>query len=163
MLTSYLCHSAADRLYTVTDDFIVDVYHNGVKVADGRRTLLNEVFGATVERVDIELRPGDWLVFNVVNNRLRWDGCSYFGVTARGERGVAFVTEPDTGRWSCCDDPDKVSQFLRDREYLTWDRAVTIAKPWGEGDGLMTQVANVWAGKPVWGRGRNTWIKYVVC
>jgi hypothetical protein len=36
----------AQYLYTVADDFIVEVYHNGERV------------------------PGDWLVFNVVNNRL---------------------------------------------------------------------------------------------
>src|ERR1044072_1633950 len=65
----------ADRLFTVADDFIVDVYHNGVKVPDSKRTLLNEVFGAAVERIDLEVRPGDWIVFNVVNNRMRWGGC----------------------------------------------------------------------------------------
>src|SRR3954469_20834310 len=64
----------ADRLFTVADDFIVDVYHNGVKVPDSKRTLLVERFGATAERIDIEVRRGDWLVFNVVNNRMRWGG-----------------------------------------------------------------------------------------
>ena len=77
----------ADRLFTVADDFIVDVYHNGVKVPDAKRTLLHEVFGATAERIDIEVREGDWVVFNVVNNRLRWGGASYFGVTGAGRIG----------------------------------------------------------------------------
>jgi hypothetical protein len=152
----------SDRLFTVTDDFIVDLYHNGVKVPDERRTLLKEVFGATVERIDVKLHEGDWIVFNVVNNRLRWSGCSYFGVTARGEAGVAFVTEPDSGRWACCDDTEKVSEFIHDREYLAGNRALAIPNPWGEGDSLMTQVADGWTGKPVWGQSRNTWIKYVV-
>jgi hypothetical protein len=151
----------ADRIFTVADDFIVDVYHNGVKVPDDKRTLVNEVFGATAERIDVEVREGDWLVFNVVNNRLRWGGCSYFGVTGRGEVGVAFVSDPDDGRWSCCDDPGKVSEFIRDRDYLSRHPARRIANPWGEGDALMNQIADGWSGEPIWGEGRNTWIKFV--
>src|SRR4051794_3180660 len=67
----------AVTMFTVADDFIVDVYHNGLKVPDAKRTLLVEAFGATAERVDLKVRRGDWLVFNVVNNRLRWGGASY--------------------------------------------------------------------------------------
>ena len=36
-----------------------------------------------------------------------------------------------------------------------------VENPWGDGDALMGQVADGWAGRPVWGVGRNTWIKYV--
>jgi hypothetical protein len=151
----------ATQLFTVTDDFIVDVYRNGVKVPDSKRILLNEVFGATVERIDIEIREGDWLVFNVVNNRLRWGGCSYFGVTGRGESGVAFTTDLDSGRWSCCDDTEKVSEFISDRDYLAGNRAQPIQNPWDQGDSLMNQVADGWTGKPLWGKTRNTWIKFV--
>ena len=151
----------ADRLFTVADDVIVDVYHNGVKVPDAKRTLLHEVFGATAERIDIEVREGDRVVFNVVNNRLRWGGASYFGVTGRGESGVAFVTEPGGGRWSCCDDTEKVSEFIGDRDYLAGNAARPIGNPWAEGDGLMHQIADGWEGKPIWGRSRNTWIKFV--
>ena len=113
----------ADHLFTVADDFIIDVYHNGEKVPDTKRTLLLERFGATAERIDIEVRQGDWLVFNVVNNRMRWGGCSYFAVTGRASTGVAFTTELESGRWSCCDSPAKVADFLRDRLYLSEDRS----------------------------------------
>ena len=151
----------ATQLFTVADDFIVDVYHNGVKVPDSRRTLLHEVFGATAERIDVEIREGDWVVFNVVNNRMRWGGCSYFAVTGRGAAGVAFTTERDSGRWSCCDDTEKVSEFVGDREYLARNPAQPIANPWGDGDRLMGQVADGWTGTPIWGTSRNTWIKFV--
>jgi hypothetical protein len=90
----------ATSLVFVADDFVVDLYHNGVKVPDERRTLLEEVFGATVERVDVEVREGDWLVFNVVNNRLRWGGVQYFGVAglnAGASRGSGSSPGP-TGR-----------------------------------------------------------------
>src|SRR3954454_12939595 len=89
----------ARTLIAVIDDFIVDIYHNGVKVPDDRRELLVEVFGATVERITLDVRRGDWLVFNVVNNRLRWGGSSYFAVSGRGDAGVGFTTELDSGRW----------------------------------------------------------------
>jgi hypothetical protein len=74
------CHAGlrAKYLVTVTDDFIVDVYRNGQKIENPARILLEERFGATVERIEVPVYSGDWMVFHVVNNRLRWGGCSYF-------------------------------------------------------------------------------------
>ncbi|WP_435018130.1 hypothetical protein TA3x_000075 [Tundrisphaera sp. TA3] len=37
-------------LITAADDFIVDVYHNGAKIPDDRRELLEELHGATADR-----------------------------------------------------------------------------------------------------------------
>jgi hypothetical protein len=66
----------ATHLITVTDDFVVEAYKNGVRIQDGQRKLLDEIHGATVERINVEVRPGDWLVFHLVNNHLRWGGAS---------------------------------------------------------------------------------------
>jgi hypothetical protein len=151
----------AEHIFTVADDFVVEVYHNGLKVPDDKRTLLVEKFGATAERIDIEMREGDWLVFNVVNNRLRWGGCSYFAVAGRGDSGIVLTTELASGRWSCCDDPGKVNHFISDRDYLTENHARPIENPWQDGDGLMNEVADGWGGIPLWGKTRNTWIKFV--
>jgi hypothetical protein len=151
----------AHSLHTVADDFIVDIYQNGERVPDAKRTLLEELHGATAERIDIEVREGDWIVFNVVNNRLRWDGASYFAVTARGPSGIAFTTDLASGKWSCCDEPNQVSAFIADPRFLASNRAQAIAKPWNEGDALMNRVADGWKGQPLWGMTRNTWIKYV--
>ena len=68
----------ADHIIATVDDFIVDVYQNGKKVRDDRRKLLDEMYGATIERIDIDVRQGDWIVFNVANNRLRWGGAACF-------------------------------------------------------------------------------------
>lgn len=152
----------ARTLITVADDFVVEVYRNGVKLPDDRRELLNETFGATVERISVDLRSGDWVVFNVVNNRLRWGGASYFGVAARGDAGVAFTTDPDSGAWSCCDDPGEVAAFIANRDHRASHHALAIANLWTPGDGLMSQYADGWKGKPVWGASRNTWIKVIV-
>jgi hypothetical protein len=151
----------ATQLFTVADDFIVDVYHNGVKVPDSRRTLLARSLRGDRRADRRRDSRGDWVVFNVVNNRMRWGGCSYFAVTGRGEAGVAFTTERDSGRWSCCDDTEKVAEFVGDREYLAHHPAQAIANPWGDGDRLMGQIADGWTGRPIWGKTRNTWIKFV--
>jgi hypothetical protein len=151
----------ARQVFTAADDFVVEVYHNGLKVPDEKRSMLVEQFGATAERVDVEVREGDWLVFNVVNNRYRWGGASYFGAVGRGDAGIAFTTELKSGRWSCCDDPGKVNRFITDRDYLIEEKALPVARPWEGGDPLITQVADGWGGTPRWGKTRNTWIKYV--
>src|SRR3954466_4145755 len=70
----------ADYLITVADDFIVEVYHNGQRVPDSARELILERFGATGEKIKVPVKRGDWLVFHVVANRLRWDGSKYFAV-----------------------------------------------------------------------------------
>ena len=152
----------AGSLIAVADDFVVDIYHNGVKLPDDRRELLEEVHGATVERIKVDVRRGDWLVFNVVNNRMRWGGSSYFAVTGRGgDSGLAFTTETESGRWSCCDDLGEVGRFIAERERFFDHRALAIANPWGDGDSLMNRHADGWKGRPIWGGSRNTWIKFV--
>ena len=151
----------ASTLVTATDDFIVDVYHNGVKLPDDRRVLVMDVFGATVERIRVDVRPGDWLVFNVVSNRIRWEGASYFAVSGRGRSGPAFTTELESGRWSCCDDLNQVGEFIADRERFADHRALTPSRPWSDGDSLMEKYADGWKGQAVWGGSRNTWIKFV--
>lgn len=154
----------AKYLIVTADDFVVDIYHNGRAVPDAKRTLLREVFGATVERIDIEVKTGDWLVFNVVNNRLRWGGASYFGVAgcfARDEFG--FVSRPGGGDWFACDTPKDVDWFIAEKNYFAHHLARPIGAPWDQGDSLMKEYAGSrWDGAPVWGTSRNTWIKVIV-
>ncbi len=153
----------ANFVYTVADDFIVDVWHNGEKVPQARRTLLDEVYGATAEKIDVEVREGDWLVFNVVNNRLRWGGCSYFAAAGmKPGAGVGFVSDTTSGRWSACDDPGSVAGFIADRSHLANHAARPPTAKWDQGDSRMNALTDGWKGSPVWGESRNTWIKYVV-
>lgn len=151
----------ANAIYLVADDFVVEVYHNGTKVNEARRTLLEEIHGASVEKVEIEVREGDWVVFNVVNNRLRWDGCSYFAAAGmRADLGVGFVSEARSGRWVACDVPGRVAEFLAYPESRA-DPARPIEKKWPEGDVRMNRITDGWKGEAVWGKSRNTWIKFV--
>jgi hypothetical protein len=154
----------ASHLITVADDFIVDVYHNGVLVPDRDRELVIERFGATAERITADVRKGDWLVFNVVNNRLRWGGCSYFAVAGSlAPNELGFVSELESGNWSVCDDPGQTHHFIQERAFMRHNRAVAIERPWGEGTMFMQQLAGTtWDGTPLWGRKRNTWIKVIV-
>lgn len=153
----------ATRLITVANDYIVDVYRNGVKVPDAKRKLLEEHHGATAEQIDLEVRPGDCLVFQVVHNRLRWGGSRYFavaGLLPNGEYG--FVSDPASPDWSMCDDAGQSLTFIRRREFGTQKRPNVISNPWDQGDGYMRKHAGAgYLGKPVWGSSSVTWIKYL--
>jgi len=154
----------AHQVITVTDDFVVELYHNGARVLDAKRKLLLERFGATVESTAVQVQRGDWLVFHVVNNRLRWGGAYYFGVAgviAPGEYG--FVSELDSGVWSVCDSPASAGQFIAQKDFMSNNRAAPVQRPWHEGTGLMKRYAGAaWDGVPIWGRERSTWIKILV-
>lgn len=154
----------AMHVVTVADDFVVNVYHNGVPVPEAKRKLVLDRFGATIERTNIEVQQGDWLVFHVVNNRLRWGGAYYFsaaGVLARGECG--FVSDLTSGNWSACDSPAAAEKFISQKNYLSDHHAVAIERPWHEGTMLMKQQAgDNWNGAPIWGRERSTWLKVIV-
>jgi len=154
----------ADHVITVADDFVVDVYLNGMRVPDDKREMLAEIFGATVERVNVHVHERDWLVFHVVNDRLRWGGCYYFaatGVLDTNEFG--FVSELESGSWSACDDPTQACRFIEKKGYLQWNKAQPILRVWQDGTSQMKRFAgDSWAGEPLWGMSRDTWLKVVV-
>ncbi len=154
----------ANYLITAADDFIVSAYLNGKEVDVSKRTMLWERFGATMEQIDVVVRKGDWLVFNVVNNRLRWNGCSYFGVAgcyAKDEFG--FVSTRDGAQWSACDNAKDSEKFITKKE---WGRNRPVSKPEKDWDfgltGMKSCAGDHWNGQSVWGSSRNTWIKIVV-
>ena len=156
--------SIASYLVTATDDFIVEAYKNGARIPDDKRQLLDEIHGATAERINVDVRGGDWLVFHVVNNRLRWDGAKYFAVAGcTGENEFGFVSDPGSSDWSVCDDPGRARDFIRQRDDGTETRASIIGKPWSDGDKTIRKHAGAeFPGKPLWGGAASTWIKFVV-
>lgn len=151
----------ANHVVTMADDFVVEVYHNGVRVPDKQRKMVVERFGATMEDIGIQVQKGDWLVFHVVNNRLRWNGAYYFaaaGVIAKDEFG--FVSELSSGNWSVCDDPGKAASFIKNKSYLSDNHAQPVKRPWAEGTPTMKRhVGQNWSGEPIWGLEKSTWIK----
>lgn len=153
----------ADALTIVADDFVVDVWVNGQKVPLDSRTMLAEIHGATSERVHVDLREGDWIVFHVVANRLRWNGASYFGVRATTPDGrQAFVSRVNDA-WSACDDPAAVGAFIAERGAGLAGSVAAPAHPWHDAPRIWRQVLGAeFEGEPVWGRAPSTWIKYVV-
>jgi hypothetical protein len=154
----------ATSLWIVADAFVVDVYHNGVAVPDAQRKIVKDVYGSCVEKVDAEVRAGDWLVFHVVTNRLRMQtkGSRYFAVAGVGANGrIGFVSEAASGRWSAVDDPALSDEFIRDPAAMADAKAARLDKPWPGGDGLMRERVKAWTGEPVWGGEPSTWIKFV--
>ncbi len=151
----------ANSLVIVADDFVVDAYHNGQRIPDSRRQLLLDRFGATVERITVQVRKGDWLVSNVVNNRLRWGGAYYFAVAGcLKPNKFGFVSNAGSGDWSACAAFANVHRFITRKHYLVGRAAVDVHHPWQEGNVLMQQYAGAsWSGTPLWGPARNAWIK----
>ncbi|MBI1177459.1 hypothetical protein GC207_08475 [bacterium] len=151
----------ANYLVTAADDFIVDVYLNGVRVPDDRRELLEEIHGATVERINVQVFQGDWLVFHVVNNRLRWGGSYYFGAAGvLWPNEFGFVSETESGNWSACDNPANAIRFVQEKPFLRDDKAQPISSLWTLGTPQMKKFAgDNWAGEPLWGLTRDTWLK----
>jgi len=152
-----------DYLVTVADDFIVEVYRNGKRVPDAQRQLLAEIFGATVEKIQVAVHEGDWLVFHVVQDRLRWGGSKYFAVAGcLAENRFGFVSDPASGAWSACDDPAKVSDFISRRDAGRNNRARVIDVPWGGGDeNIKLYAGKDFPGKGLWGGAPSTWIKFI--
>jgi hypothetical protein len=113
--------------------------------------------------VNVNVHPGDWLVFHVVNNRFRWEGAKYFAVAGCLDfNDFGFVSDPSSSDWSVCDDSSRAQDFIRHREEGTQNRAGAIAKPWSEGDSSMQKHAGTgFPGKALWGGGSSIWIKYV--
>jgi hypothetical protein len=152
----------ADYICTVADDFIVDVYHNGKIVPDDQRRLLFEIFGATAERIEVPVYKGDWFVFNVANDRLRWNGSYYFAAAGMTfPNAIAFQSKVGDRHWSYCDEVDRVSRFIADpRDH--GNPVQSISTPWDQGNDRIKGVTSpAWSGDPVWGRSRLTWIKFV--
>ena len=154
----------ANYVITVADDFVVEAYHNGKAIKDENRHMLQELFGATSEKIDQPVHKGDWLVFHVVNNRLRWGGASYFGAAGcftNNEFG--FVTKPGAGGWSVCDNVSKVDRFIRNKMDGTTNYTNSPSYSWPRGDELMRSFAgDRWNGEGIWGKSRSVWIKIVV-
>jgi hypothetical protein len=146
----------------VADDFVVDLWHNGKPVPAAKRSLLHEIFGATVERVDVALASGDWLVLHVVHNRLRWNGCKFFGLAGLiAEREVTIVSR-NGNEWSSIDDPTDARRFIVEREYLA-KRGVKVVPHdvrWDQGAPRLDEACGVaWTGEPIWGDAPSTYLK----
>jgi hypothetical protein len=157
--------TVATSVQIVADDFACDIYHNGKLIPAENRKLQAEVFGAQVETITVDLKPGDWLVFNVVNNRLRWGGAYYFAAAGINDSGgLDFVSDLRSGNWSACDDLKEVAKFIADRDHLTDNKAQAVKRPWDQGDQRISKANPEWNGQAIWGdpASRSTWLKYVV-
>jgi hypothetical protein len=152
----------ATSVLIAADDFVINVYHNGQPVSDSQFKLEGDIFGATVMRVQMDVRSGDWIVFEVANDRFRWNGSCGFAAAGLAPGGkVAFVSDTEGGHWSACDSSDKASHFISDADYLSDAGAAVPANPWMRANDEMKSRCR-WNGKIIWGASdaRHVWIKY---
>jgi hypothetical protein len=152
----------AKHLVSVSKDFVIDVYHNGQRVADERRHLLLDRFGASAERVDVKVSKGDWLVFHVAHNRLRHRGSKFFAVAGMlDDNEFGFVSDRGSMNWSVCDDPAGAAKFIANRKSGLERRPSALERVWEEGMGFMRKYAGSdFKGGPIWGEAPATWIKF---
>jgi hypothetical protein len=155
----------ATAVQVVADDFVAEMYHNGKPVPVASRTLQAEIYGAQVERVALTLRPGDWVVFNVVNNRLRWGGAYYFAAAAVDVDGLTvFSSQSGDGNWSACDDVAQAAKFIGERDAGRDRKPQAVKKEWDQGDKQIHKLCPDFTGEAIWGdpESKSTWIKFVV-
>ena len=136
-----------------------------IEFLDADRKLLLDRFGASVERIGINVSVGDWLVYHVAHNRLRHKGSKFFAVTGlRDEERVGFVSDPKSENWSVCDEPSRIREFIQNRDEGTEARAIPIARPWKEGVKFMKKYTGLeeFSGEALWGTAPSTWIKFIV-
>ncbi|MEM9016456.1 MAG: hypothetical protein AAGC68_05535 [Verrucomicrobiota bacterium] len=153
----------AKELTLVAKDFVIEIYHNGRRLRREERKMVLDRFGATAEKVRVEVMPGDWLVFHVAVNRLRHGGSRYFGVTGHRDDGQVGFTSRVSEAWSSCDHPALSHDFTHLREAGTESRVVAIEKEWHEGKKFMEQYSGTkWTGDAIWGSAASTWLKFRV-
>ena len=151
----------ASYVITTTDDFVIDAYLNGKKISDDKRTLLWEKFGATSEKFSIQVHRGDWLVFHVVNNRMRWGGSAYFGVAGCFAENEFGFKSGCNSSWSYCSEPKDSERFISKRSCGTSKVAHRPEHVWDGGESMMKSCAgNQWNGEAIWGDSNSVWIKY---
>jgi hypothetical protein len=152
----------ASRIFVGADDFVVDVFHNGEKVPIEARSMTAERFGAIGERIDTTVREGDWIVFNVVNNRLRWNGALYFGAAGVRDDGAIGFNSEESPLWSVCEDPGLVPRFIAEPGFMATNVVRRIETPWSGGDKMIRSQVADWSGYAIWGdpTNRNIWIKF---
>ncbi len=156
----------AHKICLATECFVAEIWHNGKLVPDSQRKTVADRFGACTEEVNLTLREGDWLVFNPVKNRFRWNDALFFGVAGMTtNKAVSFVSSAKDGRWTSMDNLEQVSQFIKERDFQGKPvQLIPQNRMWSEGPGFMNFVMSTnWTGEPIWGQGpaRNTYIKFV--
>ena len=154
----------AKWLVVVANDFVIDVYINGQRIPKERRKLLLDRFGASVEKVDVTVNPGDWLVFRVAYNQLRRRGSKYFAVAGcLDDKRFGFESSSTSTQWAVCDDPTHAKEFISMRHCPVGieKRAIPIDHPWEKGMKFMRRYGGAnFSGKPLWGHEPSTWIKF---
>ncbi len=146
----------------VVDEVMPAVWHNGQRVPESKCQLIGDVFGATLERINITVKEDDWLVFNVASNPVRWGGATFLGVAGMiTEKASSFGSSLRDGRWSYEERTDQLRAFIEQRDTPGWP-VMPPPVEWDQGRSRMGDLTTQsWLGDPIWGGSHNTWIKFV--
>jgi hypothetical protein len=153
----------AHYLQIVSSEMVTDVYQNGKIVPAKQHVLQAEIFGAQIERVNIEIHEGDWIVFHAVNNDLRGGFPRYFVAAAMADsQHSVFQSETESGQWFRCDTLERVPAFISNRNDHGDGKPRLVTVHWGDGDKQIAEKVPDWSGEPIWGVSHEPWLKYIV-
>lgn len=154
----------ADSLLLAADDFVMNVYLDGKKIPSRYYSLLSENFGATFMRVRVAVHAGDWLVFNVANDRFRWGGSAGLAVAGLYHGQTVFVSRANSPRWRSCSKISHVPAFIAQRESYNEQPAVIPRVPYDWTRDSVKSKCDFKRGQVIWASGNavNVWLKYRV-
>ncbi|MEM7013435.1 MAG: hypothetical protein AAF585_18340, partial [Verrucomicrobiota bacterium] len=103
----------ANYVTVVAKDMVIEAFHNGEPIPDEKRQMLDDTADAAVERINVTVREGDWLVFHVAHNRVREPRSNFFALAGNLDANeFGFVSDPESGKWTTCDEPSAASEFI---------------------------------------------------
>lgn len=154
----------ATSLLLAADDFVMNVYLDGKKVPSSDYSLLDENFGAAFLRVRVAVHAGDWLVFNVANDRFRWGGSCGLAVAGLYHGRSVFVSRAKSPRWRSCSKISHVPAFIAERRSYNGQPAVIPRVPYRWTWDSVNSKCDFKRGQVIWagGNAANVWLKYRV-
>lgn len=150
-----------DSVYWVACDFVANVWHNGKRVPPNQRVMEEEIHGRTIERDRVEIREGDWLVFQLVNNPLRENGVKLFMLAVLKD-GRPVLASENSEFWTSVSDPSIAEDFVQSYQSAHGSSVQELQREerWEDGYQRFRRAFRFPGAKPIWGQDEPVvWIK----
>jgi hypothetical protein len=144
----------------VADDFIVDVYHNSVKVPVSRRELLEERFGRPSNR-STSRSIKEIGSSSTLSTTASVGSASYFGAASCfGKDEFGFVSGIECSCWSECDVPRDVQKFIARKNFLS-DQPASLQTRGEMAPSHAALNGSAWRGQPIWDQTPSPWLNVI--
>ncbi len=141
------------------ESFVTEIWLNGLRVPDAARKRVATRDGVAYDRLELEIREGDWLVFQVANDRARGEG--FLAAWGLDNDGKTVFQSSATDGWFVCEEPGRAHAFVASKDGKgaypatpsSTAKLMSISKEPKE---------HRLGGEPLRARSGTTWIKCVV-